>query len=187
MKPTRPTDPPNAIDSSDAATWASLYDELKRLAQRKLRAEANPDLLQPTALVNEAWLRMSGQEGHWQDRRHFLRVAARVMRNVLVDQARALRGARREPGGVRVTLDSRIPGVAPIVSTDLLDVDAALDRLAAEDARCAEVLELHYFGGMNYVEMAGALGVSEATVKRNLRSGRAWLLAEIDAQPDRHA
>lgn len=158
---------------------SALYAELKQLARNKLRAEATPDLLQPTALVNEAWLRMAGHEGRWQGRKHFLRVAAQVMRHVLVDQARALKGRQRDHGNLRVTLDSKIPGGTALSTSRLLDIDQALARLKADNARCADVLELHYFGGMTYIEMAETLDVSEATIKRDLRSGRAWLLAEI--------
>lgn len=166
----------------EAAAWDSLYGELRALAGRRLRAESMPDLLQPTALVHEAWLRLAGAERPVVDRAHFLRLAARAMRQVLIDQARALRGPMRDPGALRVTLDSRLPEAADGRSVELLDIDAALERLAAEDARCAQVLELHYFGGFGYAEMAEALEVSEATVKRDLRAGRAWLLVELDSQ-----
>lgn len=178
MNPAEPANPP-VTTPLDAAAWQSLYNELKALARRKLKAESNADLLQPTALVNEAWLRLADQHGIWQDRQHFLRLAARVMRHVLVDQARALKGRQRDPGDMRVTLDSQVPGSASIESTNLLDIDSALDRLAADNARCAETLELHYFGGMTYTEIADVQSTSEVTVKRNLRSGRAWLLAEV--------
>lgn len=174
------TAPPHAVpEGVDQTLWESLYDELKTLARRRLRAESTPDLLQPTALVAEAWLRFAGRSD-FDDRQHFLRMAARVMRHVVVDQARALRGPQRDPGALRVTLDSRLPGVDPFGDSELLDIDAALARLQAEHARAADVLEMHYFGGMNYAEMATALGISEATVKRDLRSGRAWMLAELD-------
>ncbi|MCB1566042.1 MAG: sigma-70 family RNA polymerase sigma factor [Rhodanobacteraceae bacterium] len=169
----------DAPQGADPQVWAALYDELKSLARRRLRAESTPDLLQPTALVAEAWLRMAN-ESRFDDRRHFLRMAARVMRHVLVDQARALKGPQRDHGALRVTLDSRLPGADPFGDADLLDIDTALARLHDEHARVADVLELHYFGGMNYAEMAEALAISEATVKRDLRSGRAWLLAELD-------
>lgn len=171
---------PDATAEVDAAAWESLYHELRALARHKLMAESNADLLQPTALVHEAWLRLAEQRVDWQDRPHFMRLAARVMRHVLVDQARALKGRQRDPGALRVTLDSRIPGSEPIEATGLLDIDAALGRLADENARCAQALELHYFGGMTYAEIADALETSKATVKRDLRSGRAWLLTEID-------
>ncbi len=163
----------------DAAAWDSLYDELRVLARRKLAAESDADVLQPTALVHEAWLRLAGRDDAWTDREHFMRLAARVMRHVLVDQARALKGRQRDPAALRVTLDSRIPGSEPIASTRLLDIDAALERLAAQSERCAQALELHYFGGMTYAEIAAALETSEVTVKRDLRSGRAWLLSEL--------
>jgi RNA polymerase sigma factor (TIGR02999 family) len=179
MNPVRQTGLPDGMSQDDRAAWESLYGELKALARRKLHGESSADLLQPTALVNEAWLRLAEQKGLWRDRRHFLRLAARVMRHVLVDQARALQGRQRDPGALRVTLDSQIPGSATIESTNLLDIDSALIRLAAENARCAEALELHYFGGMTYAEIAEVLATSEATVKRDLRSGRAWLLTEV--------
>lgn len=172
----RPHPVPEGVDPT---LWESLYDELKALARRRLRAESTPDLLQPTALVAEAWLRFA-ENPNVEDRQHFLRMAARAMRHVVVDQARALRGPRRDPGALRVTLDSRLPGVDPFGDSDLLDIDAALERLKGEHARVADVLEMHYFSGMNYAEMAEALGVSEATIKRDLRSGRAWMLAELD-------
>lgn len=164
---------------TDAAEWEALYQELKTLARRKLAAESDADLLQPTALVHEAWLRMAGQGVGWSDRSHFMRLAARVMRHVLVDQARARKGRQRDPGALRVTLDSRIPGSEPIASSRLLDIDAALERLARENERCAQALELHYFGGMTYAEIAATLDTSEVTVKRDLRSGRAWLLSDM--------
>lgn len=167
---------------TEGAAWEALYGELRRLAERRLRAESLPDLLQPTALVHEVWLRLCGAERHVVDRSHFLRLAARAMRQVLIDQARALRGPMRDPGALRVTLDSRLPEAADGRAIELLDIDAALQRLAAEDARCAQVLELHYFGGFGYAEMAEVLDVSEATVKRDLRAGRAWLLVELEAQ-----
>lgn len=179
MNPVNHTSLSDGNAQTDAAAWQSLYDELKALARRKLQAESSADLLQPTALVNEAWLRLADHQGIWQDRQHFLRLAARVMRHVLVDQARALKGRQRDPGDMRVTLDSQVPGSTSIESTNLLDIDAALNRLAAENSRCAEALELHYFGGMTYTEIAEVLTTSEATVKRDLRSGRAWLLAEV--------
>ena len=160
--------------------WHGLYAELRAMAERRLRSEARPDVLQPTALVHEAWLRLRGVERPVADRSHFLRLAARAMRQVLIDQARALRGPMRDPGGLRVTLDSRLPEADDGRAFTLLDIDAALAKLAQEDPRCAQVLELHYFGGFDYAEMASALEISEATVKRDLRSGRAWLLVELD-------
>lgn len=169
----------NQLKPGDEA-WDALYGELRALAERRLRSESSPDLLQPTALVHEAWLRLAGADQKAVDRQHFLRLAARAMRQVLIDQARALRGPMRNPGGLRVTLDSRLPEATDGRALELLDIDAALDRLAAEDPRCAQVLEMHYFGGFGYEEMAEVIGVSPATIKRELRAGRAWLLVELD-------
>ena len=101
------------------------------------------------------------------------------MRHVLVDQARALHGPNAILAACASRWIRRFPGSATIESSNLLDIDSALTRLAADNARCAEALELHYFGGMTYAEIADVLTTSEATVKRDLRSGRAWLLTEI--------
>lgn len=175
---------PRGMDPDDTALWEALYDELKVLARQKLRAEFTPDLLQPTALVNEAWLRLSGNKTAIQDRQHFMCMAARVMRHVLIDQARANNRQKRGAGQALVTLSSNIPGDEQAVTADLLDIDMALTRLSDEDERCARTLELHYFGGMNYAEIAAVFGLSDATIKRDLRSGRAWLLAEIASADD---
>ncbi|MDJ0654309.1 MAG: ECF-type sigma factor [Xanthomonadales bacterium] len=165
-------------DASDPL-WSALYQQLKAIAIAQVAAEFGPRSLQPTALVNEAWLRMADLKMQWQSHAHFLAMASRVMRRVLVDQARANRAAKRDDR-LRVTLSSQLGremGKEPEV--DLLDVHEALTALASEDPRKAEVIEMHYFGGMSYPEIAPVLEVSEATVKRDLRTARAWLTAEL--------
>ncbi len=146
------------------------------MAEECLRGERIGHTLQPTALVNEAYLRLVGAEVPWQDRAHFFAVAATTMRRVLVDHARA-RG-RLKRAGRPVSLEDSLL-VSPERADDFLVVNDALDRLTAKDARAARVIELHYFGGLTYEETAEALGISAATVDRDLRFARAWLHREL--------
>jgi RNA polymerase sigma factor (TIGR02999 family) len=153
-----------------------VHAELHRMAEVCMREEREGHTLQPTALVHEAYLRLVGAEVAWQDRAHFFAVAATTMRRVLVDHARGRGRAKR--AGSPVSLEDSLL-VAPDRADDLLVVDDALDRLAAQDARAARVVELHYFGGLTYEETAEAIGVSAATVDRDLRFARAWLHREL--------
>ncbi len=154
-----------------------IYDQLRRLARARMRGERRSHTLEPTALVHEAYVRMVDLELSWQDRVHFLSMAARAMRRVLVDHARAHRAAKRGGRDVRVSLHDEHAAAAPDV--DLLELDQALDRLRAQQERLGQAVELHYFGGLSYREVAAALSVSEATVDRDLRFARAWLLHEL--------
>lgn len=157
---------------------ALVYEELHRLADRRMRGERQGHTLQPTALVNEAFLRLAGADVPWQDRTHFYAVAARTMRRVLVDHARAKRRQKRGGGLREVTLeDAAIVG--PERPVDMIALDGALDRLGEQDERKARAIELHYFAGMSYEELAEVLGVSPATVHRDLRLARAWLYHEL--------
>jgi len=153
-----------------------VYDQLRRLAQSYLSRERG-NTLPATALVHEAYLRLAGAEVEWQDRVHFFAVAARQMRYILVDRAKARRRIKRG-GGDPVELES-VTLATPELSVDVLTVDAALTRLAEFDSRKADVVELFYFGGMTADEIAGALGVSVATVNRELKMAKAWLHAEL--------
>jgi RNA polymerase sigma factor (TIGR02999 family) len=155
-----------------------VYDELRRLAERYMRAERPDHTLQATALVHEAYVRLVGVEAAWQDRVHFLSLAARLMRRILVDHAKAARRGKRGGGAVKMSLDD-VALVAPEPSSALLDLDEALNGLAALDERKARAVELHYFGGLTYDETAEVLGVSAATVDRDLRMARAWLYREV--------
>ena len=158
-----------------------VYDELRRLARRSMAGENRGHTLQPTALVNEAYLRLVGADVPWRDRVHFFAVAARLLRRILVDHARARVRVKRS-GGERVPLDeSRLFTAAP--GRDMLALDEALDGLAAQDARKAQVVELHFFGGLTYDEIAEAVGISAATVDRDLRLAKAWLQRQM-APPD---
>jgi RNA polymerase sigma factor (TIGR02999 family) len=159
-----------------------VYHELKRLAARQLKAERPDHTLQPTALVHEAYTRLVTADVPLNDRAHFFAVAARIMRQVLVDHARGRRRLKRGAGAIRITLDENIAG-AGSAPDDILALDSALHRLAQLDARKAEVIQLHFFAGLNQSEIASALGVSNATVTRDLRMARAWLHAELGVQP----
>lgn len=158
-----------------------VYRELRRIAARHLRGESAGHTWQPTDLVHEAYLQLADARVDWQDRAHFLAVAARQMRRLLVDHARGKRSAKRG-GGIRaVTLDEELlPAQTPVDS--LLDLDGALNSLAAKDARKASILELHVFGGLTYEETARVLDLSPATVNRELRFAKAWVYEEIQAQ-----
>jgi RNA polymerase sigma-70 factor (ECF subfamily) len=155
-----------------------VYDELHTIAGRHLRRERPGHTLQPTALVHEAYLRLVGGNGlSAVDRVHFLRAASRAMRQALVDHARA-RGAQKRGGGLQVTLDEAIAGhEAPII--DMLALDDALTRLGAAEPRWAQVVELKFFSGLDVPDIAHALGVSAATVKRDWQFARAWLAREL--------
>ena len=155
-----------------------VYDELRRLAERYMRGERPGHTLQATALVNEAFVGLLGMDVAWKDRAHFFAVAARLMRRILIDYAKARNSKKRGGGAAPATLhESSI--AAEGASDDLLAIDDALSRLAAVDPRKSDVLVLHFFGGLTYDEIAEALDISPATVHRDLRLGKAWLLNEI--------
>jgi len=157
-----------------------VYAELREIAHRQLRHEPNAITLQPTALVHEAYLRLVGADLTWAGRTHFLAVAARTMRRVLVDQARRRHADRRGGGAVQVTMPSlAAPQADPI---DLLAIDDALVRLAAQDERKARIVELRHFAGLTLEEIAEVLAVSIATVHRELRFASSWLAAELSTE-----
>lgn len=155
-----------------------VADSLHRIAEAALRREAPGHTLQPTELVDEAFMRLIGQTGTtWENRSHFYRVAARVIRRILIDHARRRRRAKRDHG-VRVTLDDATPGDRGD-SLDLLALDDALNRLDAVSPRQAQVVELRFFGGLAVEETAQALDISPATVKRDWTFARAFLLQAL--------
>jgi len=160
----------------------AVYQELLRLAGYHMRAERGEHTLQPTALVNEAFLKLVGMDVDWSDRAHFMAVASRQMRRLLVDHARAKRRSKRD-GGVRVTLDDSV-GHLGNQSVDMVDVDLAITTLKELDGRKAKLVELHYFGGLTYRELAEVTEISEATVHRELRLAKAWLRRELAGTPD---
>ena len=156
-----------------------VYDGLRQIAQQRLRSEPGEPSMNTTGLVHEAYLKLADSPRvSLRDRHHFLALASRVMRHVLVDQARARKAAKRRGGEPLVQLDEAVWG--PGVDLDAVaELDAALKRLEAMDARQSQILEQRYFGGLSLEETAGAVGVSLATVKRELRSARAWLAVEL--------
>ena len=157
-----------------------VYDVLRRLAAHHLSAEQRHVTLQPTVLVHEAYMRMVDQtQPEWNDRNHFYGVAARLMRQILVDHARARR-AQKRGGGAAVTLgldDS--PAFAPGGGADVIALNDALDALDSIDSRKVEIIELRYFGGLTEEEIGRSLGISPATVRRQSRMAEAWLHAEM--------
>jgi RNA polymerase sigma factor (TIGR02999 family) len=154
-----------------------VYDELRRLAAFYMRKERPEHTLQATALVNEAYLRLVDVKVSWQDRAHFFAVAARLMRRMLVDHARAHQRAKRE-SGPRISLDDTAP-VCYQPPANLVALDEALTRMASFDPRKSEIVELHFFGGLSNDEVAEALNISRATVQRDLRLAKAWLSREL--------
>jgi RNA polymerase sigma factor (TIGR02999 family) len=160
----------------------AVYAELKRIAAAYLRRERPGHTLQPTALVNEAYVRLAGQHPRFQNRAHFCAIAANAMRQILVERARARNARKRGGGAARVTLDEAMaPAPGPPVDLDALD--EALTRLAALDAQQARIVELRFFGGLSVEETADVLGISPATVKRHWSVARAWLARELEPQP----
>jgi RNA polymerase sigma-70 factor (ECF subfamily) len=156
-----------------------IYDELHQLAGSLMAGERSNHTLQPTALVHEAYVRLvQNQRPEWEGRVHFVRVAARAMRNVLVDHARARRAQKRGEGFAQVTLDEGLT-FAVDDPAGLLVVDETLSRLRAMDEQLGDVVELRFFGGLSNAEIAKALDISERTVERGWRTARAWLNREI--------
>lgn len=152
-----------------------LYDELRRLAAAQMRREAPGRTLQATALVHEAWMRLAAGEGpSFENRAHFFGAAAEAMRRILVENARRRLRAKRGGGRARVPL-SAVEPVAASAPFDLLDLDAALDRFAAEEPEKAELVKLRHFAGLGQEEAAGILGISRGTADRWWAFARAWL------------
>jgi RNA polymerase sigma factor (TIGR02999 family) len=157
-----------------------VYAELHRRAAAAMRREGEGHTLQPTALVNEAYMKLVDQrQSHWQNRAQFYGIAAQLMRRILIDHARERLAAKRGGGAKAVTL-SGIEAARPAdVSVDVLELHEALERLTALDERQAKVVELRYFGGLSVEETAEVLGISPATVKREWATARAWLRREL--------
>lgn len=161
---------PGAFD----ALVALVYGELRRMAGSLMRRQASGHTLQPTALVNEAYLRLLRTEGHWDGRAHFFGAAARAMRQVLMAHARQRAAQKRAGGAVRVTF-SDLDVQTPEPSLDLFALDEALTALASHGERFAQVVEFRYFAGCSVPEIAEITGRSLATVKRDWAYARAWL------------
>jgi RNA polymerase sigma factor (TIGR02999 family) len=173
--------------AGDSAALAKLmplvYHQLKRLARRKLAGERAAHTLQPSDLVNEAYLRLvQHTEAQWRHRTQFMAVASQIMRRILVDHARRSRYQKRGGGAARVVLDDTML-VSEAPAADLVALDEALRNLARHDERKARVVELRYFGGMTVDEIAEHLDVSPVTVKRDWSLARAWLYRAIADLP----
>jgi RNA polymerase sigma-70 factor, ECF subfamily len=161
-----------------------VYRQLHAIASRILRTERPNHTLRPTALIHEAYARLAESDIACQERTHFFALSARVMRQVLVDYARSQKAAKRGGNAGRVTLDESI-AFAPDRLSDIVVIDEALTRLADLDLRKTEVVELIYFGGLSYSEAAAVLGISEATLHRDLAFARSWLRRELTASDQR--
>jgi RNA polymerase sigma factor (TIGR02999 family) len=181
-----------AWNRGDAAALEELtpivYQELHRLARLQMADERPGHMLQPSALVNEAFLRLTRNAPvEWESRRQFFAVSARLMRQVLIDFARAQgtrkRGERVQHLDVADLRDAVLPASGGLDPVDLVDLDEALDRLASLDGRQAQVVELRFFGGMENGEIAAVLGISEPTVIRDWRLARAWLYDTLQHRP----
>ena len=156
-----------------------LYDELRRLAASHLRRSHQSDTIQPTSLVHEAYLKLADQRKlEFQNRAQFFGLAAQVMRTILVDHARAKAAAKRGGGGFAITLHDDM-AVTPENEPDVLVLHEALEALAEQDRRKATIIEMRYFGGMTAQEIADALGISVATIGREIRVAQAWLLRRM--------
>jgi len=156
-----------------------VYEELRRLAHHFMEGQRPDHTLQTTALVNEAYLRLADQTNpRWQNRAHFFAVAARAMRQILVSYARSQQAQKRGGGAFQVELDE-VAIVSPEQSKEIVDLHEALERLATLDSRKAQVVELKYFGGLNYDEMAEVLKISRVTVRRDWEFAKIWLYTEL--------
>ncbi len=156
-----------------------VYDQLHQIAARIFRGERSGHTLQATALVHEAFSRLVKVDVDWQDRSHFFALAARMMRRILVDHANVKGAAKRGGDEADLPLDDVIV-VSPEAGEAILDLHEALNDLAEHDARKAEILELHYFGGLTYDEMGEVLGLSSSTLDRDIRFAKAWLRARLE-------
>jgi len=168
---------------AEAALMTQVYGELRRLARKYMRAERGNHTLQPTALVNEAYMRLMTEPcASWQNRAHFFATAAQLMHHILVDHARARKAGKR--GGIQhqVTLDEGLASTED-KSVDVLALHEALEKLAKLDERQARVVELHFFGGLTFAEIAYILDASERTVKRDWETARTWLKLQMSNTP----
>jgi len=156
-----------------------VYEELRRLAHHQMGGQRPEHTLQTTALVNEAYLRLADQtRPNFTKRSHFFAVAAQAMRQILVNYAKASQSQKRGGGALKVDLDA-VALISPEQTTEILDLNEALERLAMLDSRKAQVVELKYFGGLNYDEMAEVLKISRVTVRRDWEFAKVWLYTEL--------
>jgi len=166
-------------DAALAELTPLVYEELRRVAHQHLSGQRPDHTLQTTALVNEVYLRLADQTNpRWQDRAHFFAVAARAMRQILVSYARSQQSQKRGGGAFKVDLDEAALA-SPEESKEIVDLHEALEQLSALDSRKAQVVELKYFGGLNYDEIAEVLKISRITVRRDWEFAKVWLYTEL--------
>jgi RNA polymerase sigma factor (TIGR02999 family) len=166
-------------DAALAELTPLIYEELRRLAHHHMGGQRPNHTLQTTALVNEAYLRLADQTNpRWQNRAHFFAVAARAMRQILVSYGRSQRSQKRGGGALKVELDEAAI-VSPEQSKEIVDLHEALERLTTLDSRKAQVVELKYFGGLSYDEIAEVLEISHVTVRRDWEFAKLWLYTEL--------
>ena len=152
-----------------------VYQELKGISERVFRSENPGHTLQPTALINELYLKLEGADVSWTDRSHFYALSARLMRRILVNHARSKNALKRGSGNDMLTLHEENIDGGSGVDIEILSLDIAMQELAAFDSRKADLLELHFFGGLTHVELAKLLAVAQSTVNRDIRLAKAWL------------
>jgi RNA polymerase sigma factor (TIGR02999 family) len=178
----------SALEAGDRQAASQLlplvYDELRKLATHRMSSERAAHVLQPTALVHEAYLRLVGPENatSWDGRGHFFAAAAEAMRRILIDNARRIGRAKRGGDRVQLELHDEHPSEVQTDADDLLSLDDALVQLEKEDPQLAKLVELRYFAGMTIEDTAQVLGVSPRTVKRNWAYARAWLKRSMDGK-----
>jgi RNA polymerase sigma-70 factor (ECF subfamily) len=166
-------------DAAFAKLTPLIYEELRRIAHRHMGGQRPDHTLQTTALVNEAYLRLADQtKPNWQSRAHFFAVAARAMRQIVVDYAKSQRAQKRGGGALKIELDEGAI-VSPEQSQEIIDLHEALERLGTLDSRKAQVVELKFFGGLNYDEIAEVLKIARMTVRRDWEFAKLWLYTEL--------
>lgn len=169
-------------DAALAELTPLVYEQLRRLAHHHMVGQRPNHTLQTTALVNEVYLRLADQTNpRWQNRAHFFAVAARAMRQILVSYARSQQSQKRGGGALKMELDEAAV-ISPEQSREIVDLHEALERLATLDSRKAQVVELKYFGGLDYDEMAEVLKISRVTVRRDWEFAKVWLYTELRSE-----
>lgn len=178
----QPAADPRSDAACDEGHWNStVLPLLEQIAERHLKGERESITLEPADLVQEAWLRLSGLSTPLSDRRHFVRMVSTAMRRVLVDHARRKQAVKRGARPVRITLQSSEDDRVDFGAVQLLELDSLLDDLARADLRKAQLVEMHYFGGLTRSEMAHVTGLSPATLGRELSFARSWIHAQLSA------
>ncbi len=169
---------------AESRLYELLYSELRRIAAAQMRTERSEHTLTPTALVHEAWLRLANGDLAFENRHHFLAIAAKAMRRILVDYARARLAESRGGGQRSVSIDEYLNLSEPITDKAILDLEDALQRLHEVSARAARVVEMRFFAGLTESEVAKVLGVNRRTVNRDWEMARIWLYSQIHPSMD---